>query len=193
MLYSFKTIINQDNVYPHSWLRVPFGQKFTLKCITQQQFCSKDMLSTTEAQRFTEEPNNWIWISGYIYRHSFQRGGKRVAHQGFIHNFVPSVESGKACGSGCPSVLRRSTTAAVNRPISGREVACPFPTNAINICVDDGVRMSCASHFSFSCDSLHVLLCWIPPLLSPLHNLGKVIILAMFHILHFGLSFLFFA
>lgn len=103
------------------------------------------------------------------------------------------MESGKACGSGFPSVLGRNTTAAVNRPISGIGVVCPFPTNAINICVDGGVRTSCASHFSFSCDSLHVHLCWIPPLLSPLQTLGKVIILSTLYSLHFGLSFFFFA
>lgn len=192
MLYSYKTIINQDNVYPLSWFRVPFGQKFPFKCFTQQQFCGKDVLRTTEARRFRQEPNNLIWISGYIYGHRFQRGGERVAHQSFIHDCAPSVKSGKACGSGCPLVLGRSTTAAVRRLISARGVVCPSPTNAINICFDGGVRTSCAPHFSFSCRSWHVHLCWIPPLLSPLQTLGKVIILATLHALHFGLSFLFF-
>lgn len=133
------------------------------------------------------------FLDTYISTYKFSKRWQGSGTPGFYSHLCPSVESGKACGSGSPSVLGRNTTAAVNRPISGREVVCPFLTNAINIYVDDGVRTLCASHFSFSCDSLHVLLCWIPPLLSLLHNLVKVIVLVMFHILHFGLSFFFFA
>lgn len=121
MLYSYKTIISQYHVYSHSTFRVPFGQKFTLKCFARQQFCSKDVLRTTEAQRFRQEPNNLIWITyiGTVFREVVRECD---AHLSFMHNCVPSVESGKAYGPGSPSVLGRRTMAAVNGPISGGRV-----------------------------------------------------------------------
>lgn len=117
-----------------------------------------------------------------------------MANQSFIHNFIPSVASGKACVSDSLSVLRTMGTACHYSceldPFSGREAACPFSKNAVSAWVDGGVRTSGASHFLFSFDPLHFHLCLIPPLLSPLPTLDKMIVFVTLHTLPFGFSFL---
>lgn len=117
-----------------------------------------------------------------------------MANQSFIHNCIPSVASGKACVSDSLSVLRTMGTAChyscESDPFSGREVAHPFSTNAVSAWVDGGVRTSGASHFLFPFDPLHIHLCLIPPLLSTLQTLDKMIVFVTLHTLPFGFFFL---